>query len=224
MNGARASVLRRLAAHLCAVDLGHPLRVGIDGICGSGKTTFGSELVEEVSAAGRSVVHLDSDGFHQSRDIRYRQGRESAHGYYEDAYDFSSLVRLTLEPLGPGGRLVYATSVHDLASDEPRVVWNTAARDAVVVFDATFLQRDELRAFWDLVVYLDVPREVAYARGVARDADQIGGVDAARRAYATRYMAACDLYVAEQDPRGRADVVVDNTDPERPSIVRGVDP
>jgi uridine kinase len=59
MSGARASVLRRLAAHLRTADFRHPLRVGIDGICGSGKITFCSELVEAVGATGRSVVHLD---------------------------------------------------------------------------------------------------------------------------------------------------------------------
>jgi uridine kinase len=42
-----------------------------------------SELVSAIAMRGRPAVHLDSDGFHNPRDIRYRQGRDSARGYYE---------------------------------------------------------------------------------------------------------------------------------------------
>ena len=57
---------------------------------------------------------------------RHRQGRESAIGYYEDAYDFGALARELLEPLGPAGNRRYRTSVIDLGTDtataEPGVV------------------------------------------------------------------------------------------------------
>ena len=193
----------------------------IDGSCGAGKSWFARDLAAAVTEQGRPVVHIDSDGFHHVRDRRYRQGRDSARGYYEDAYDFDSLVERVLRPLGAGGTGIYAVKVHDLASDavvdDPTA---TAPRDAVVIFDATFIQRDGLRSLWDEVIYLHADEDAAMARGVARDSAAMGGHDAARAAYESRYMAACRIYLDEQAPRARASIVIDNTDPDEPSVQR----
>lgn len=95
------SFVTALADHLMAEDAGHPLRVGIDGPCGSGKSTLARDLVAVITARGRVAAHLDSDGFRNTRDIRYRRGRASARGYYEDAYNFTALLQRVLLPLGP---------------------------------------------------------------------------------------------------------------------------
>jgi uridine kinase len=219
--GGRDAVLRWVADRVEERQLGHPVRVGIDGVCGAGKTMFADALADVIRADGRPVVRLDSDGFHHVREIRYRQGRESARGYYEDAYDFDALADRVLRTLGPGGDLTYPTAVHDLASDAvvsgaPEV----ADPRAVLLFDCTFLQRGALRQLWDEVVYLDVPLPVARARGVARDSDALGGPETAGAAYDDRYLAACTIYLVEEDPVARADVVIRNDDPAHPVLVR----
>jgi uridine kinase len=215
----RAELLDRVADAVVALMPGHPLRVGVDGVCGAGKTTFATALAARLAETGRPVIRLDPDGFHNVREVRYRQGRESARGYYEDAFDFESLQRLTLEPLGPGGSRRYAVQVHDLETDEVLPSWADAPADAIVVFDETFLQRDGLRDHWDVVIFLDVRRQRAVERGVQRDAERLGGEATTRGAYESRYMAACDIYLAEQDPRGRASIVIDNDDPANPRLV-----
>ncbi|EXG80544.1 uridine kinase [Cryptosporangium arvum] len=217
----RHHVLTTIAGYLATRHRSHPLRVGVDGICGVGKSTFARELRAALAETGRPVVLVDSDGFHHVRERRYRQGRDSARGYYEDAYDFDALVTDVLVPLGPGGSRVYARRVHDMATDEV-VVGDTAPcpPDAVVLFDATFLQRDALRAHWDEVVYLHADVETATGRGVARDAARLGGPEKARAAFAGRYTAACRIYLDEQRPRERASIVVDHNDPDRPFVER----
>ncbi|GGI43703.1 uridine kinase [Agromyces flavus] len=215
----RSAVLDEVARRLSERDAGHPLRIGIDGVCGVGKSTFAEELVSRIGSHGRPAILLDSDGFHHVRAIRYRRGRDSARGYYEDAYDFGALREFALEPLGPEGSRRYAVRVHDLATDEIVREFATAPADAVVVFAATFLQRGDLRELWDEVVYLDAAIERAERRGIRRDAVQLGGADVAARAYASRYMAACRIYLDEEDPRSRASIVVDHDDPMRPRLV-----
>lgn len=218
----RDAVLRSVADRLTAQDLAHPVRVGIDGICGAGKTTFARDLAAVIIDRATPVVLLDSDGFHNVRAVRYRQGRHSARGYYEDGYDFDALAERVLRPLGAGGDLTYATAVHDLATDA--VLTGCVAQadpGAVVLFDCTFLQRSELRHLWDQVVFLDVSRPVARARGIARDADALGGEPAAAAAYDARYLAGWDLYVADVDPRKRADLVIHHDDPAQPHMVDG---
>lgn len=217
----RAELLDVLAGDLAGRRLGHPLRVGVDGVCGVGKSRFARDLVAALEGAGRPARLVDSDGFHHVARVR-RAGDDPARGYYENAYDFGRLVSDVLVPLGPGGDRRYATRVHDLATDE--VVddaWEVAEPDAVVVFDCTFLQRGDLRRLWDVVVFLDADPHVARSRGIARDQEALGGPEAAATAYDERYFAACLTYLAEEDPRARADVVVGHDDPQRPHLVRG---
>ena len=217
----RQAVLSAIAERLTARDPGHPLRVGVDGVCGVGKTTFAGELARVLETSGRPVVLLDSDGFHHIRAVRHRQGRDSARGYYDDAYDLDGLRDVVLVPLAADPPYRYATRIHDLATDEQVRQWAVAPRDAIVLFAATFLQRGELREHWDDVIYLDAAMATAQARGVARDAVALGGPGAAQAAYDSRYMAACRLYCAEERPRERASIVVAYDDPSRPAIVRG---
>ena len=53
-----------------------------------------------------------------ARGRRYRRGRESARGYYEDAYAFEVLARDVLEPLGEGGDCRYRHRLRDLYTDQ----------------------------------------------------------------------------------------------------------
>lgn len=217
----RHEVLQVVATYVARVDLGHPVRVGVDGVCGAGKTTFARDLAAMVRAVGRPVVQLDSDGFHHVRARRRRNTDDPARGYYEDAYDLGAVADRVLRPLGPGGDRRYAAAVHDLASDEVVDLDHLVADpDAVVILDMTFLQRGSLRELWDEVVFLDVDEAVATERGVRRDASALGGIEAARSAWEQRYMAACRIYLAEEDPAASASVVIEHSDPRRPVLER----
>nr|WP_211160868.1 uridine kinase [Microcella alkalica] len=219
--GQREHVVEQIAANLSGRRLGHPHRVGVDGLVGAGKSVFARELVAALRAHGRQAVHLDSDGFHHPRAIRYRQGRDSARGYYEDAYDLEALADRVLRPLGTPGSSTYAMRVHDMSTDETiSGATATADCDAIIVFDGTFLQRGQLRELWDDVIWLEVDRATALARGAARDAVSLGGEAAAFAAFASRYMAACDLSTIEERPAERASIVIEHTDPMAPRVIR----
>jgi hypothetical protein len=161
------------------------------------------------------------DGYHHPRAYRHRQGRHSAVGYYEDAYDFARLAELVLAPLGPDGSGRFVPTVLDLAADQPaRADPVLAAADAVLIVDGTFLQRGELTGLWDEVVFIDSDLAQARIRGVTRDADLLGGIDAAELVYAERYHAACQLYLEAIDPAARASIVIANHSVDRPVLLR----
>jgi uridine kinase len=159
------------------------------------------------------------DGFHHPRAHRHRQGRESASGYYEDAYDFAALARELLEPLGPAGNRRYRTAVIDLETDtaiaEPA---RTAPDDAVLIVDGTFLQRPEISDLWDERVWVDTPVHLARQRGVERDAELLGGSEAAERLFAERYHAAAQIYSEAVAPRDSASVIFGNAHPGQPQL------
>jgi uridine kinase len=216
--GRRARVLDALAEHLIARPARsvHPLRVAVDGVTGAGKSTFAGELVDRVARGGAPALHLSTDDFHHRREHR-RRDPDAARGYYRDAYDLDAFRRLVLDPLGLGGR--YVPRLHDLATDA--ILCEAPAQapaGAVVVVDGTFLQGAALRGAWDVVVWLDTTIAEAERRAVGRDATLLGGEDAARAAYRTRYHAACRLYLAEVGPDETADVVVRNDDLAAPVL------
>ena len=78
--------------------------------------------------------------------------------------------------------------------------------------------RPEYDSYWDLRIWLEVDPAVSLARAVDRDAPREGR-EGAERLHRERYLAAEEIYIAEVDPRGRADVIVDNTDVARPVVV-----
>jgi uridine kinase len=142
ISSVRRSTLAAVADRLLLFRLAHPVRVAVDGRTTSGKTTFADELAATIRKAGRSVVRASVDDFHQPAVMRYRQGRLSPDGYYEDARDLGAVRKFLLEPLGPDGDRSYATQTFDLERDqsvEPEM--HRAKEDAVLIVDGTFLQR-----------------------------------------------------------------------------------
>ncbi len=197
-----------------------PMRVGVDGITGAGKSTLAAELTTAVQALGCPARHLSTDDFHHPRARRYRRGRESARGYYEDAYDLVALADLVLRPLGPDGNRWIRPRFHDLETDafldvEPELV----RVGTMIIIDGTFLQRKELDGLWDEMIFVRTGQPVARERAVRRDAALFGGAGAAEQMYAVRYHPACDLYLAEADPISCASIVIDNDDLEHPVLL-----
>jgi uridine kinase len=210
---------------LIGASLGHPVRVAVDGITAAGKTTLAREITAALAAAGRPGIHLSLDGFHHPRARRHQQGRWSARGYYEDAYDVDAFVREVLRPLGPAGNRRYRTQVLDLASVRPVAdAPLEAPADAVLLVDGTFLHRPELVEHWDRTIFVDTAFDLARDRGVRRDAELFGGPEAATRAYDLRYHPASRLYLDSVNPRQRATVVFGNDEPAVPTVVIGQPP
>jgi uridine kinase len=160
--------------------------VGIDGVDGAGKTTFADALA---AALDRPVVRISVDDFHQPEKVRYRRGRDSAAGFWLDAFDYERLNADVFRPLRAERR--YRPAARDLRTDQALdVPWQTAPPGAVVIVDGLFLQRWELAGLFDVVVFLDVPFEVAGRRLHKRD-----GVRPLER-----YVGASLLYFAQCDP------------------------
>ena len=214
-------VVRRVVGAVGAVGAarglggGRPVRVGVDGVDGAGKTWFADALGDALRAEGHHVVRVSVDDFHRPARERYRRGRDSAQGFFLDSYDYAALRREVLDPLGPGGDLRYRTAVFDHRSDEPvDAPQRTAPPDAVLVVDGIFLHRDELQHHWDVSVFLDVPFAETYRRMAVRDGCPPDPHDARNR----RYLDGQRLYLSACRPAQRATLVVDNTDPAAPVV------
>ena len=139
----RLEMLAAIAERLLKIERTHPVRICIDGVTASGKTTLADELAAELTtSSGRQIIRGSVDDFHNPPEVRYRRGRMSPEGYYLDAFDHASLRNLLLDPLGPHRSLHYCVGAFGqpdgtAADFEER----RAPDDAILIVDGVFLYR-----------------------------------------------------------------------------------
>lgn len=191
-----------------------PVLLAVDGPDGAGKTTLADDLAG--AARGRTVVRASLDDFHHPRAHRHAEGR-TGETVWARGFDYEAVRRELLDPWRRGPGASYRRRWHDLATDT--YVDETPASvpsQGVLVVDGVFAQRPELDGVWDLVVYVDASKPVRLSRMAARD----GVPDDADHPDQRRYLDAQGIYLTRCRPHVRADVVLDNTDPAAPRILR----
>jgi uridine kinase len=182
----RQSVVEQLAERIVRLDL--PARIAIDGPDAAGKTTLAEELA---TLLGAGVTRIGADAYLRPPEERYRRGRESPEGYYDDAVDHEALRASVVE----------------------------ASR--LVIVDGVFLLRPELDDLWSLRVFVEISEEESLRRGVRRDGALHTSPEVAEHLYRARYLPAQRMYQALVRPRDRADVVVVNESPAVPQLLVG---
>lgn len=214
-------LVRRLATHLASRRAPATVRVAVDGPDAAGKTTLADELARALSGLRRPAIRLSIDGFHRPEKERRRRGSLSPEGYFLDSFDYDALRRLALDPLGPGGDGRYRRAIFDFRRDAIRdEPGELAPPRAVLVFDGVFLLRDELRGCWEFTIFVDVSPEESLRRALARDRQLFGSEEAIRERYLRRYLPGQELYRSVAHPEDLADVVVDNRNPEMPTVLK----
>jgi uridine kinase len=199
---------------------GRPLKVAIDGRCASGKTFLADQLAQALRPEGFDVLRPSVDGFHHPRGHRYRQGEYSATGYYEDAFDYQAVKDYLLRPLSQHSFPVLCRQgAHDVRTDmlvsAPPIA---VEAHSVLLFDGLFLFRPELNAYWDFRILLEIDAATSVSRALARDVTD--PPDIVRRKYTERYEPAWQIYLANERPASKADVIVDNCDFLHPRILK----
>jgi uridine kinase len=149
-------------------------------------------LADRLAERLPGTVRICVDDFLAPAARRHGRGELSAEGCYRDSHDLAA----------------FAAAVRQA--------------DGVVVADGVFLLRPELAPLWHLSVHLQVPEEETLRRAMVRDAARMGSPEEVERRYRARYLPAQDLYRQEAGPASRADVVVDNGDPDAPVVLRWV--
>jgi uridine kinase len=172
-------VLDRVAALIpdCEARRGFVL-MGIGGHGGSGKTTL-AHLIPEAQIVSTDEF-WDGTGFELSRlrgDVIDPLLRDETAEYR--AFDWESQQLVTT----------------------PRVVrpWGVIVIEGVCALHALF------REAYDLRIWIDAPREVRLARGIARDGEE------ARQVWERQWMPSEDRYVQRDDPISAAHLIVDGS-------------
>jgi uridine kinase len=221
----RRVVLDELADGISGIWPNHPVRVAIDGVDASGKTTMADELARLVEERGRPCLRASIDDFHQpGHRNRSARGDFTSQTYFDEAYDYDGFKRLLLAPLGPDGDRRCRLRLFDVYHDQPFAEeWVVAAADSVVIVDGIFLFRPELVSHWDYTIWLVIDLEEALRRARARDVAWVGSEQLVEHRYRTRNFPAHRLYLDTSGAPDIVDTVIDNSDPDSPRVIRSRD-
>lgn len=169
--------------------------MAVDGHGGSGKSTFAARLAEH---EGVSVVHTD----------------DFANLGVTAGLDVSRLLEEVVVPLTqhrPARYRRFDSRAGRWAG------WQRVPAGGVVVVEGVSVLRSELTPYWDATVWVDAPMEVCLRRGLERD-------DPEQEPQWQMWLREEDEYIAREDPRSRAQLVVAGApqephDPDREFVV-----
>jgi uridine kinase len=215
--------------------------LAVDGVDGSGKSVFAERLVVALGAAGIAAALLRVDDFRRSVDW-LRPGRSEAEAYHDDYYELAALDQVARAFLAgasqatvptfdsalerrTGARLVQmgGSGAPGEAKIEPEgkdgtVVGDFGAR-AIVVEGVFALRVAGIRA-GAAVIYLQTSLGEARRRILARDTARGRRLEDVLHRIKERYFPAQERYIRDQDPVGRADVLIEHEQLGHPAIAR----
>ena len=218
----RNELLQFLAERILGIQKDSPVLIGIDGVDASGKTTLANELAEYLQDENRNIIRASIDGFHNPEKVRYVKGKDSPEGYYYNSFNHEAIAKVLLNPLS-SGKLEYKTAVFDYRTDsEVVLLTQKATDDSMLIMEGIFLFRPELIKYWDLKIFLDVDFKFTVQRAIKRAAERehIGSDQEIIDKYNARYIPGQKLYLQEANPKDKADIVIDNSEFEKPKIIR----
>ena len=150
-----------------------PTRVAVNGIEGTGKTVFARKLTKFLHSENIAAIQVSIDGFHFNKEVRYKQGRDSAKGYYDDSYDEVAFVEKVLKA-SQTEFPHYIPATHDLETDEYLNLDSIQLESkTVLITDGAYLFKPTYRNHWDLKIYLKTSFDIALKRGIERDKDAL---------------------------------------------------
>lgn len=180
-----------------------PIIIGIAGGTGSGKTTVARNIIRALPA--QSAVHVDHDSYY--KDLGHLGGQERAAVNFDhpDSLD-NTLLAEHLKALKNGQVIekpLYDFKTHRRSEQTERI----EPAGVIVVEGILILADPELRALFDIKLYVDTDSDIRVFRRIRRDIEQRGrSFESIRQQY---YRTVRPMHIAFVEPSKRyADIVL----------------
>lgn len=191
--------------------------IAVDGIDGSGKSTFARTLLAELAAHGCGGVIVSVDDFRRGLDWTAID-RPEVDAYFDSYYDLELAERCLRAFVAGAPRLTIPRyDVMTERIDGTRELVFEGAEVAIV--EGVFPLRIPPVAE-GLLVYLEASEAEVRRRIIARDIQKRRTREETEARIDRRYFPAQERYRALFSPRDRADVVIDNEVPTAPRALR----
>lgn len=193
------------------------LAVAVDGIDGSGKSTFAGRLFAGVESAGAQAALVRVDDFRRTLDWN---GADEATLYYEQYYALDRLGAV-VQAFASGATMLELPGFDGIAGQPLPARQVSLKPAAVLILEGVFIRRIPFGTAPVDHIYLHTPAAVARRQLVARDTARGRATVEIERRLDRRYVPGQARYHAECDPQQRADLIVDNSDPTAPLLRSG---
>lgn len=195
-----------------------PLIVGINGVDTSGKTIFTNELKRYISKMGFKVQTILMDDFHNQAKIR-SQGSDPITSYIDNAFNLVRIESELLKPIKEDKTVDKELTLLDVEVDKytnkKRYIVD---KDTIVLIEGVLLYRQPIDKYFDLRIFIDISFDEVLKRAQKRDAALFGEAVAAR--YMGKYIPIQKLYIKNNNPKDKSDIIINNEDYLNPKIVK----
>ena len=176
--------------------------IGIDGLGGSGKSMYAYKLQRQLE--GSVILHLDD--FVHKKKVRYNKNYEEWYCYYHLQWRYDYLIQKLLLPLKSGLDVNETIEVYNRETDSYTLRKIEIPVGTTVIIEGVFLQRPELRPYFESVIYLELDKETRLKRISDRDI-YMGDKKEIALKYEQRYFPAEEKYIEQCNPLALADIV-----------------
>ena len=171
--------------------VGGTLFIAVDGHGGSGKSTLATWLGEKLNA---QVVRTD-DFASWDNPINW----------------WPVIIERIFEPIQSGAKTLSYPRSQWWENHQPEPVVDQPVTD-IMILEGVSSSRKEFRDFMSLSIFVDAPKEVCLQRGVARDTGTGKNTEELTEIW-NKWFEEEEKYIARDDPKSHADIVIDGTKP-----------
>ena len=202
------------------INLPRPCIVGISGTYTSGKTSLTKGFADYLTAKGYKIYTVCCDDFHNPLPtIKWTDEADSEiNAFCNEAFNDKKLIDEVLLPLRRDGELHADIACLDwTAGDYVRQVRFDIDSDTIVLLEGVLLFREPLIEYTDYRIFVDITFDEMLRRGRIRDVPKFG--EAILELYRTRYIPVYKKHLENDNPKSKADLVIDNNDYGNPRVM-----
>ena len=179
--------------------VGNTVFVAVDGHGGSGKSTLAKFLAEKLRA---SLIQTDD------------------FASLDNPLDWWPLIiEQVFEPIKAGAKTISYPRSKWWASHHPDPIVDLPVT-AVMLLEGVSSSRKEFQDYLSLAIFVDTPKEICLRRGIERDSRTGMTKEELGRMW-DGWFAEEDKYMQRDNPKARADIVIDGTRPFEAQILHG---
>lgn len=191
--------------------------VGIDGVGCSGKTQLATELYQALkSTINCELVSLDD--FCKPKVQRYNADKDKGLQVYYYNFEEEQFEEHILKTTHYGHTLDYYFTALHAPSDTYSIPKSYYLKSGVLLIEGIHLFKANFQQYFDLKIFLEISPQIQLARALQRDITLGNSIEDIRYKYTQRYQPSYTYYLQHDQPLSCVDLIINNDDPQNPSI------